>query len=98
MKRLLYFLLGVVTVFIGLSFAYKNSDVVALNYYFGLHWESPLSLMLLATLAIGIVLGFVASLGMVVRMQRQLVRARREIREIEQEVMNLRALPIKDVL
>ncbi len=98
MKRLLYFLLEVVTVFIGLSFAYKNAEVVALNYYFGLHWKSPLSLMLLATLAIGIGLGFIASLGMVVRMQRQLVRARREIREIEQEVMNLRALPIKDVL
>lgn len=98
MKRLLYFLLGVVAMFLGLSFAYKNSQVVALDYYFGLHWASPLSLMLLATLATGVVLGFVASLGMVLRMQRQLVRARREIREIEQEVMNLRALPIKDVL
>ncbi len=98
MKRLLYFMFGVVTVVFGLSFAYKNAEVVALNYYYGLHWESPLSLMLLATLAIGIALGFVASLGMVVRMQRQLVRARREIREIEQEVTNLRALPIKDVL
>ncbi len=98
MKRLLYFVLGVVAMFLGLSFAYKNAQVVVLDYYFGLHWQSPLSLMLLATIAIGIVLGFVASLGMLVRMQRQLVRARREIREIEQEVMNLRALPIRDVL
>ncbi len=98
MKRLLYFLLGIIVMFLGLSFAFKNAQVVALNYYFGLQWESPLSLMLLATLAVGVVLGFVASLGMVLRMQRQLVRARREIREIEQEVMNLRALPIKDVL
>jgi putative membrane protein len=35
---------------------------------------------------------------MVIRMQRQLVQARKEVRQIEQEVMNLRALPIKDVI
>jgi putative membrane protein len=54
--------------------------------------------MLLASLSIGVVLGLVASLGMVLRMQHRLVKARREIREIEQEVKNLRSLPIKDVL
>ena len=45
-----------------------------------------------------LLLGLLVGLSMYVRMQRQLVRARREIREIEQEVKNLRALPIKDVL
>jgi len=44
------------------------------------------------------VAGYLASLRMVVRMQRQLVQARKEIRQIEQEVINLRALPIKDVI
>ena len=55
-------------------------------------------LALLATLALGVVIGYLASLRMVVRMQRQLVQARKEIRQIEQEVINLRALPIKDVI
>lgn len=98
MKRFLYAILLVIVLILGLSFAYKNSQIVSLNYYFGIHWDSPLSLMLLTALALGVVLGVLASLGMLLRMQRQLVRARREIRDYEQEVMNLRALPIKDVL
>ena len=57
-----------------------------------------MSLALLTSFAIGVVAGYIASLRMVVRMQRQLVQARKEIRHIEQEVINLRALPIKDVI
>jgi putative membrane protein len=43
-------------------------------------------------------LGYLAALRTVLRLQRELVRARREIRAVEQEVANLRALPIKDVV
>jgi putative membrane protein len=98
MKRVFYAFLALVILFLGLSFAYKNAQVVALEYYFGLHWESPLSLMLLTVFAFGALFGFLASLRMVIRAQRQLAQARREIRQIEQEVVNLRSLPIKDVL
>ncbi|MHB2040103.1 MAG: LapA family protein [Acidiferrobacteraceae bacterium] len=98
MKRFFYLLLAVIILFLGLSFAYKNAGVVELNYYLGIHWSSPLSLMLLITLSLGVLLGFIASLGMIVRLQRQLSQARKEIRHIEQEVINLRSMPIKDVL
>ena len=98
MKRLLYIFVAIVMLFIGLSFAYKNAQPVSLNYYFGFQWEGPLSLLILTALTLGVLMGFLASLAMVIRMQRQLVRARREVRNIEQEVMNLRSLPIKDVI
>ncbi len=98
MKRLLYFSLGIVVLVLGLGFAYKNAQVVSLRYYFDLNWEGPLSFMLLSAFSLGVVLGILASLVMVLRMYRQLVRARREVHEIEQEVRNLRALPIRDVL
>ena len=98
MKRFLYFFVAIIMLIIGLGFAYKNAQIVNVDYYFGLHWEGPLSLLLLSTLTLGALLGLMAGLGMYVRLQRQLVRARREIRTIEQEVQNLRALPIKDVL
>jgi putative membrane protein len=96
MKRIVYTVLAVLVLFIGMAFAIKNNQVVELNYYFGLNWRGPLSLALLTTFTIGVVAGYLASLRMVVRMQRQLVQARKEIRQIEQEVINLRALPIKD--
>ncbi len=98
MKRTFYALLAVVVLFAGITFALHNRQIVEINYYFGVRWSGPLSLALLATLALGVVTGYLASLRMVVRMQRQLVQARKEIRQIEQEVINLRALPIKDVI
>jgi len=98
MKRIIYTILAILVVLIGIAFAIQNQQAIELNYYFGLKWSGPLSLALLSSFAIGVVAGYLASLRMVVRMQRQLVQARKEIRHIEQEVINLRALPIKDVI
>ncbi len=98
MKRVFYTVVAIVILLIGIAFAYQNRQLVELNYYFGLKWNGPLSLALLSAFAIGVVAGYIASLRMVVRMQRQLVQARKEIRQIEQEVINLRSLPIKDVI
>ncbi len=98
MKRIIYTTLAIIVLLVGIAFAIQNRQVIELNYYFGLKWNGPLSLALLTSLAIGVVAGYLASLRMVVRMQRQLVQSRKEIRQIEQEVINLRALPIKDVI
>jgi putative membrane protein len=98
MKRLFYFIVIGVTLLFGVTFAFLNREEIDLAYYFGLHWRGSLSIALLATLTIGVAVGYLASLRMVLRMQRQLVQARKEVRQIEQEVMNLRALPIKDVI
>ncbi|GAB4509968.1 MAG: hypothetical protein Tsb0026_11060 [Sulfuricaulis sp.] len=98
MKRIIYTILAILVLLIGIAFAIQNKQAIELNYYFGLKWSGPLSLALLTSFTIGVVAGYLASLRMVVRMQRQLVQARKEIRHIEQEVINLRALPIKDVI
>ncbi len=98
MKRAFYILVAIIVVFFGVSFAFHNRQAVDVNYYFGLSWDGPLALALLAAIAVGVAIGFLASLRTLLRLQRQLVAARREIRQIEQEVQNLRALPIKDVI
>ncbi|HUW97308.1 MAG TPA: lipopolysaccharide assembly protein LapA domain-containing protein [Acidiferrobacter sp.] len=98
MKRILYGLVVVLVIFLGLGFAYKNASDVTVRYYGGLAWHAPLALVLLTVLALGVVLGFVASLNRVVRFHSQLRAVRKQLRHMEQEVANLRALPIKDVL
>lgn len=98
MKRLLYLFAAIVAGFAGLTFAIHNRQVVDLSYYFGFEWHGPVSLALLVAMTFGISVGYIASLRTVVRMQQQLARARKEVRQAEQEVRNLRALPIKDVL
>ncbi|HJW80600.1 MAG TPA: LapA family protein [Acidiferrobacterales bacterium] len=97
MKRFLYGILVLAILLVGVTFTTKNAQVVELNYYFGVHWVTPLSFMLLTTLTVGIALGVLVSLAMQARMQRQLLQVRRENRQLEQEVNNLRALPIRDV-
>jgi|SRR4030065_493309 len=97
MKRLLYGILVLAVLLLGVTFTTKNAQVVELNYYFGIHWVTPLSFMILTILTIGIALGLLASLAMQARMQRQLLQARRDNRKLEQEINNLRALPIRDV-
>jgi putative membrane protein len=98
MKRILYVTAALAAVFFGTTFAIRNNQVVQVSYYFGFEWSGPLSIALLVTFILGVLLGYAASLRTTVRMQRQLVHARKEIRSVEQEVRNLRALPIKDVL
>lgn len=98
MKWLFYMVLAVVVLVFGVGFVTKNAQLVSLKYYFGLDWEAPLAVMLLTSLTIGVILGLAASIAMVLRIHHRLAQARREIRETEQEVKNLRALPIKDVL
>lgn len=97
MKRFLYGFLIFAVLLVGVTFTTKNAQVVELNYYFGVHWNTPLSFMLLTTLTVGIAFGLLANLAMLARMQHQLLQARRENRQLEQEVNNLRALPIRDV-
>ncbi len=98
MKKFIYTILGLIIGLFGLTFAFQNRHDVAVNYYFDLHWESPLVWVLFVTFVLGSIVGILISLSMVARMQRQLYLARKEVRQAEQEVTNLRALPIKDVL
>ncbi|MEE8482232.1 MAG: LapA family protein [Acidiferrobacterales bacterium] len=98
MKRLQYIILTGIVFFVGLTFAFQNKQSVMLSYYFGWQWESPLSLMLILALAIGTGIGYLVTLRLVMQARRELQQAKKETRKIEQEVENLRSLPIKDVI
>ena len=98
MKKYFYGVIALIVLIFGFTITLQNRHPVDFNYYFGLHWHTALAWILFAAFAIGAVAGFLASLRMLIRMQRQLVRARKELRRTEQEVVNLRALPIKDVI
>lgn len=98
MRRVIYIIIAIVVILFGMTFAFHNRQAVEIGYYFGLHWNGPLALALLATLTLGVAIGFLASLRSLLKLQRQVSTARKEIRQVEQEVQNLRALPIKDVI
>jgi len=63
-----------------LVFAAKNTEPIALRFYFDLVWQAPLVLLLFAFFAAGALLGVVAVLGTLLRQRREILRLRRAAR------------------
>jgi uncharacterized integral membrane protein len=96
MKLFLYLILFTVVVAFALTFSLKNPQVVTLYYYPDLSVTAPLVIVLLVTLLLGAVIGLLVSWGRLLKKQRELGRARREVKKLDQEVQNLRSLPLKE--
>ncbi len=94
MKIILFLLLTIVVIF-GISFACLNASPVHLNYYFG-ERTLPLSMLLVLTLVVGVVLGFMVSIMPLIHLKTKNYRLRQRLRLMEEEVENLRAIPIQD--
>lgn len=97
MGRIFRLIFLLVVLVLGLALHLKNDQTVTLNYYAGT-LDLPLSLVIVGSLAVGAVFGIVASLGVILRLKRDKARLSRQVKAAEQEVANLRAIPIKDVL
>ena len=94
MARLFGFLMMVILVVIGLSFAVLNSEPVMLNYYFGSR-EIPLSLIVVGSLATGALFGVLASLGVIIRLKSQTSGLRKKVRMLEKDTLNIASAPAK---
>ena len=65
--------------FILLAFAAKNTDPVTLRFYFGLAWQAPLIVLLLAFFAGGAIFGLAAALATVFAQRRENARLQRAL-------------------
>jgi len=96
MKFFFYLLLFIAVAAFGLTFSLKNPQLIQLNYYPDIVISSPLVVVLLITLLLGVLIGVLVMSVSNLRRRRELARARKEILKLNEEVQNLRALPIKD--
>ncbi|MFN2309109.1 MAG: lipopolysaccharide assembly LapA domain-containing protein [Gammaproteobacteria bacterium] len=96
MTRLISFVLVLVLAALGLAFAVVNAKPVELNYFLATR-EVPLAMTLVLTLVFGALIGLLFSLGIVLRLKREALRLRRQVRLAEEEVSNLRNIPLKDL-
>jgi uncharacterized integral membrane protein len=62
-----------------LGLAIKNGGDVELRFYFDARWQAPLALVVLASLATGVLLGLLALLPRLVRQRREILRLRHNI-------------------
>lgn len=87
--RIISYIIAIILVIFGLTFALLNASPVTLNYYIGTTHIS-LSLLLVITIGIGILIGLLASLGPILKLKRTNYRLKSRLRKLEQEVINIK--------
>jgi len=93
--RILTYIALLLLILLGITFAGLNADPVVINYYIGSS-QLPLSLLLVMALVGGGLLGLLVSLILYIRLKSANLRLRQRLRLIEEEVANLRTIPLKD--
>ena len=87
MRKLFYVLLVSFVMVFGLTFVYKNQQMVTLDYYgthpWGFSWEVPLSLLIIATFIIGLLIGFLFNSLSNLRLRSKLMSTNRKLKKVE---------------
>ena len=95
MRQTFRFIILLLVFFVGISVAVVNAHHVVLNYYLGSS-DLPLSLLLVAVLAAGALLGVTAALNMVLRYRTASKKLQKRLQVLEEEVRALRSLPMRE--
>jgi lipopolysaccharide assembly protein A len=94
-KIITYIIILGVIIF-GISFAILNAEPVTLHYYLGAQ-QFPLSLIMILSFSLGLILGLVMMSVILLHLKADKYRLNKKIKLMEQEIQNLRALPIQGV-
>ena len=94
MLRLFGFILLIILIVLGLSFAVLNAEPVPLNFYFGTR-DIPLSMVVVLSLATGALIGVLVSMGMILRLKQQAAQLRRKLQRAEKAADQLSVIPAK---
>lgn len=93
MLTIIKFFIAVILLAVGIAFAVANSVPVQVDL--GLYLpQLPLSVVLLLAVGVGILLGMIVSVFYFMRIKKENADLRRQTRLIQQEVKNLRSMPI----
>lgn len=94
LKRIIYTALFIVILLAGVLFFARNNEAVSLDYVFGsVQW--PVSVVLLASLFSGAILGVLAMIPVILHLKHQNSKLQRQVKVSEKEINNLRILPAK---
>lgn len=93
--RIISFILLLMIILIGITFATLNSNIVTLHYYIGQR-DMALSLLLVSVFAAGCLLGILVMLLLFIREKIKSYHLKHKLKLVEKEVENLRAIPIQD--
>lgn len=95
MQRIITIALFLAVFASGAAFSAINTGPVAINYYLGT-LNIPLSVVVIASLVSGIILGALAISVSTLRLRYENRRLQKKMESTEQEINSLRVLPIKE--
>jgi putative membrane protein len=95
MKRLAIFILLVLVVLLVMVFTVLNTASVEVDVYF-YQTTVPVSVLIFVSLLVGAVLGVFVSLGLSFQHRVETRKLRKQLAQSEQELSNLRKIPMKD--
>ena len=93
--RIVMILFYLLLIMVGVSFAALNASFVVVNFYFST-MKMPISVVMMMMLGIGIVVGFFIFSLRYWRLKSDCRRLRQQLKMTEQEIKNLRTMPVKD--
>jgi len=93
--RIVTYLLLLIIMLIGVTFAVLNPTLVTMNYYIG-QKTVPLSLLTVTVFAFGCLLGLLVGAWLVLKVKVKNYQLKQRLRIAEKEVQNLRAIPLQD--
>jgi putative membrane protein len=93
--RIISYIIILLIIIFGVSFATLNSTLVTINYYFG-QSELPISLLLVLAFVCGCVVGIVVGFWLLIKAKLINYRLRQRLILAEKEIENLRAIPLQD--
>jgi lipopolysaccharide assembly protein A len=93
--RIISYILLILVIVTGITFALLNPDSVQINYYIG-QKTMPLSILLVIDFVGGCVLGLLVSTGLLLKLKIKNYQLQQKIKVAEKEIDNLRAIPLQD--
>ena len=93
--RILSYILLIIIMLLGITFAALNHNDVTIHYYIG-QTNLPLSILLVLSFASGCILGLIVAIGLVFKLKFKNYRLQQQLKVTEKEVENLRAIPLQD--
>lgn len=95
--RILYYLLLLVVIFMGSTFAALNLQTVSVNYYVAAR-TMPLALLLVFTFAAGCIIGLLIGFWLLIKVKLKYFRVSQRLVLVEKELENLRTLPLRNTV
>lgn len=96
MKSIFLIIAAIIIAVLGMSFYMLNDQVVNIDYYFDHAEGLKLPIVILITFGFGVFVGFGVTLGMVFSHKREIRRLNKIQKSNEEELTNLRNMPLKD--